>query len=109
MKFLLDMPVSPKMVDWLKALGHEAVHARTLGLSKAPDEKILKSAKESSQIILTMDLDFPAILFRMRNPRRPLMQDRLILLFRTHLESQLAFSITVIKDDRIRIRSLPLH
>jgi len=27
MKFLLDMPVSPRIVEWLNGRGHDAVHA----------------------------------------------------------------------------------
>ena len=120
MKFLLDMPISPKIADWLKETGYDAVHARDLNLSKAPDEEILKEAQRQERILLTMDLDFPrifslskifsigVILFRSRDPRPKLMQERLSLLLKTHSESQIASSIVIIEDFRIRMRNLPI-
>ncbi len=37
MRFLADAGVSPKTVEFLKQLGHEAVHVRALGLQRAAD------------------------------------------------------------------------
>ena len=37
MKFLLDMPVSPRIVEWLNGRGHDAVHASAVGLDRAAD------------------------------------------------------------------------
>src|SRR3990167_3019481 len=113
MKFLLDMPISPKVAEWLKKSGHDAVHARDIGLSKAPDALILKWSSDDKRILLTMDLDFPAILsmtqarqpgvvlFRMRHPSTNAMQDRLERLFQTHKEAVITSSITIIEDGRI--------
>jgi len=79
MKFLLDMGISPKTVNFLNNLGYNAVHLHALGLHKLPDHDILKKAKKEGCIILTHDLDFgelvaaseaklpSVIIFRLRN------------------------------------------
>src|SRR3989338_4182484 len=115
MKFLLDMPISQTVASWLKGRGFDSVHAREIGLSRASDTDILKRAAQEKRIILTMDLDFPAILsftqahqpgvilFRMYDPRPKRMQDRLEHLFQTHPEAELNTSITIIEDSHIRI------
>jgi hypothetical protein len=38
MRFLLDMSISPKTVDYLKRLGHDAVHLHAEGLDRLPDQ-----------------------------------------------------------------------
>ena len=120
MKFFLDMPISQRTAGWLKSSGFEVVHAREVGLARAEDTNILRRAADEGRILLTMDLDFPrilaltgarrpgVILFRMRDPRPPLIQKRLEFLFQTHAEAELASSITIIEDYRIRIRKLPI-
>jgi predicted nuclease of predicted toxin-antitoxin system len=62
MKFLLDMPVSPTLVKWLERNGHQAIHARDVGLSSATDIMILERAQEENRIIITTDLDFGFLL-----------------------------------------------
>ena len=120
MKFLLDMPISRRTASWLRDSGFDTLHARDLGLAQAADSEILERAAREGRIVLTMDLDLPmilaliqakrpgVILFRLRDPRPPSITKRLEFLFRTHSESQLAASITVIEDERIRIRRLPI-
>ena len=60
MRFLLDMPLSPKLAAWLTANGHDAIHARQVGLSQAADREVLQHASAEHRIIVTADLDFPA-------------------------------------------------
>lgn len=48
MKFLVDMPLSPALADWLVERGHDAVHALSVGLERAPDESILERAERNS-------------------------------------------------------------
>ena len=40
MRFLADAGISPKTVDFLKQLSHEAVHVRALGLQRAADSAL---------------------------------------------------------------------
>ncbi len=42
MRFLIDMPLSPKLALWLAEQGHDAVHVLQLGFDRAPDLDILK-------------------------------------------------------------------
>jgi predicted nuclease of predicted toxin-antitoxin system len=62
MRFLADAGVSPKTVEFLKQLGHEAVHVRTLGLQRAPDLEIVNRARETSSVVVPFDLDFGEVL-----------------------------------------------
>jgi len=39
MRFLVDMPLSPDLADWLTRHGHDAAHAYRLGLGRASDGK----------------------------------------------------------------------
>jgi len=54
-RFLVDMPLSPELGSWLRSLGHDAVHANELSMSRAADEVILA-------VIITADLDFPRLI-----------------------------------------------
>ena len=62
MRFLVDMNLSPRWVDFLAAAGHEAVHWIDVGEPNAPDRVILEHAHRSGQVILTQDLDFGTLL-----------------------------------------------
>ena len=62
MKFLADMPVSPRTVDFLRRKGHDAIHLRERGMQKATDEEFIKLAGREGRAILTMDLDFPHLM-----------------------------------------------
>ena len=50
--------VSPKTVEFLKQLGHEAVHVRTLGLQRDGDPQLVERARADASVVLTFDLDF---------------------------------------------------
>ena len=58
MRFLADAGVSPKTVEFLRQLGHDAVHVRTLGLQRSPDLELVDRARADSSVVLTFDLDF---------------------------------------------------
>jgi predicted nuclease of predicted toxin-antitoxin system len=62
MKFLVDMPLSPVLAQWLSDKGHDAVHAAQRGLERADDATILRLAREEGAIVLTADLDYPRLL-----------------------------------------------
>jgi predicted nuclease of predicted toxin-antitoxin system len=63
MRFLVDMFLSPRWVDFLVAAGHDAVHWVDAGEPNAPDRMILEHAHHNRLIILTQDLDFGTLLF----------------------------------------------
>jgi predicted nuclease of predicted toxin-antitoxin system len=62
MRFLADAGISPKTVEFLKQLGYDTVHVRTLGLQRAPDAERVERARSDSSVVLTFDLDFGEIL-----------------------------------------------
>ena len=120
MKFLADMPMSPKTVSYLKSLGHDVYRIGEKGLPKAKDSEIVDIAIKEQRIILTMDLDFSAIIaksqgstpsaiiFRLSDESHEnveaLLKDILPKVEREILKG----AIVVVEDDRFRVRNLPI-
>jgi predicted nuclease of predicted toxin-antitoxin system len=117
-KFPVDMPVTPRAVPPLQASGHDAVHAATVGLSTATDERILEVARLEGRVVVTADLDYPRLLALSgaRGPGLVLFrggsysdEEMLNLLDRVlALGGELERSITVVDRTRIRRRRLPV-
>ncbi len=120
MKFLLDMPVSPLLLDVLEAFGHEGVHAFQIGESRAADIKLLELARNENRVIITADLDFPrllalsgsdgpgVVLFRGGNYSDAEMCELLKRLLNEAAPNVISSSISVVDKRRIRITKLPL-
>ncbi|KJU83424.1 hypothetical protein MBAV_004381, partial [Candidatus Magnetobacterium bavaricum] len=64
MRFLADMGVSWRVVQYLIQEGHEAIHIREEGLHRLPNGKIFDKAYAEKRIVLTFDLDFGEIISR---------------------------------------------
>jgi predicted nuclease of predicted toxin-antitoxin system len=121
MKFLIDMPLSPKLALWLSHRGHDAVHAVELGLAQASDIIILEHAQKEQRVIITADLDYPRllalakaeepglILFRGGNYSRQEIIERLTRVFELIPGVEILNSIIVIEKNRIRRRFLPIN
>ncbi|MGZ6869656.1 MAG: DUF5615 family PIN-like protein [Frankiaceae bacterium] len=62
MRFLIDMNLSPKWVEFLTNADHEATHWVDIGAPDAPDQEVLAYASSRSLVILTQDLDFGTLL-----------------------------------------------
>ena len=62
MKLLIDMNLSPRLVELLAGAGMEATHWNAVGSNDASDHEIMAYAKEHGFIVLTHDLDYGAIL-----------------------------------------------
>jgi predicted nuclease of predicted toxin-antitoxin system len=58
MRFLADVGISPRTVEFLTQLEHDAVHARTLNLHRAADRSIVEHVRPYARIVVTFDLDF---------------------------------------------------
>ncbi len=58
MKFIVDENLPPRLVGWLEARGHEAIHVLSLGLRQAPDAAIWAKAGADGAVVLTRDADF---------------------------------------------------
>jgi predicted nuclease of predicted toxin-antitoxin system len=120
MNFLLDMPVSPTLLDVLHAHGHTGVHAHQIGQDRAADADLLDLARREDRIVITADLDFPrllalssasqpgVILFRGGNYSDREMQSLLERVLKTVPAETLTKSMCVVDRRRIRIASLPL-
>ncbi|MEW6443191.1 MAG: DUF5615 family PIN-like protein [bacterium] len=61
MRFLADMGVSIRVVDWLREQGHEVNDLREEGLQRLHNGDIFAKALSEKRIILTFDLDFGEI------------------------------------------------
>jgi predicted nuclease of predicted toxin-antitoxin system len=61
MRFLADMGVAGRIVEWLRSEGHDAVHLRDEGLHRLPNGEIFRKAALEQRIVLTFDLDFGEI------------------------------------------------
>lgn len=122
MKFLLDENVSPLLVDLLTAGGHDATHVRDLGRSGATDETLFALAAAQKLVIISADTDFgdllartnaagpSVILLRRQSSRRAAQIAALLLANLDTVSDDLdAGAIVVFDEDRIRIRSLPIH
>src|SRR5437660_12032137 len=120
MRFLADMGVDIRIVDWLRAQGHEAVHLREQGLHRLPDTDIFAKAKAESRVILTFDLDFgeilalsagavvSVVLFRLNNTRTPFVEQRLAAVLAPDQDALNKGAIVVVEDGGYRIRDLPI-
>ena len=76
MKLLIDMNISPRLVDLLTDAGHQAAYWGTIGQPDAEDSEILNWAAQNGYVILTNDLDFGAILAATRHQSPSVIQIR---------------------------------
>ncbi len=116
MKFLADMGVSLGNVNFLKRLEHEAVRLPEVGLARATDIEVVSQAAPEGEIVLTFDLDYPALLALRQAERASAIVFRMTNADPGWINSRLADSlplisvalkegaIVVLEDARIRIR-----
>lgn len=113
--------MSPEVAAGLRRAGHEAVHARDLGLQSADDEVLLERAAQAQQIVVSADTDFGAllalrqetkpsvILFRQSVNRRPERQVAVLTANLPAIHEALEHgAVVVFEDARVRIRTLPI-
>ena len=120
MRFLADAGISPKTVDFLKQLGHEATHVRTLGLERAPDIDIISRAHDDLSVIITFDLDFgdilaagvldkpSVIICRLADERADSVNRQLSSILTERLGDLETGALILVEDSRYRIRKLPI-
>lgn len=115
------MGISPKTIEFLHTLGHEASHLHEHGLDRMSDSDILAKARMEGSILLTSDLGFSelafasqmelpsVIIFRLHPPMRSAKVNqylhRIINEHKTELEQGAILSVT---ENQIRVRRLPL-
>jgi predicted nuclease of predicted toxin-antitoxin system len=120
MRFLADMGISPKTVDFLNALQHDVTHLHDQKLDSAPDSVILKKAREERRILLTHDLDFgellaasgtvspSVIIFRLRNMHPDRVNTSLNSIINKHAAILEQGVIISVDEGQIRVRMLPV-
>lgn len=120
MRFLADMGVDVRVVEWLRRHGHDAVHLREEGLHRAPDEQVFSKALAEDRIVLSFDLDFgdlavltrePAarvILFRLENTRTMHVIERLETVLAVSSDALARGAVVIVEAGRQRIRYLPI-
>ena len=52
MRFLGDMGVSMRVIEWLRTAGHDAVHLRDEGLQRKPNGDIFQKGFAEQRIVL---------------------------------------------------------
>lgn len=120
MRFLADAGISPKTVEFLNQLGHETVHARTLGLERVTDRQLVEYALAHSSVILTFDLDFgdvlalgvldkpSVVICRLSDQRPESVNRRLTSVLRERVADLESGALILVEDARYRIRKLPI-
>lgn len=76
MKLLVDMNLSPRWIGVLADAGIAAAHWSTLGAKNAPDSEIMAFAAMHDYVVLTLDLDFSAILAATQGEKPSVVQIR---------------------------------
>jgi predicted nuclease of predicted toxin-antitoxin system len=121
-RFLLDQNISPDLARALTNLGHDAVHVRDLGMSRASDIQILEQAQLDQRVILSSDTDFgellartnaaspSVVLLRRQSDRRAAQVAHLLAANLDAVEADLAAgAVVVIEAERMRVRRLPMR
>lgn len=119
MRFLADMGVSNRVVEWLVANGHEATHLRDEGLQRLPNGLIFQKALVEQRVVLTFDLDFgdilagcnqdwaSVVLFRLADATTENVIARLNIVLLNFADDLAQGAIIVVEQSRCRVRRLP--
>jgi len=119
-RFLADMGVDLRVVEWLRRSGYDAVHLRELGWHRMPDGEIFEKAGGEGRVILTFDLDFgeiaafstgkraSVIVFRLQNARAAHVIERLAATLAPAMPELEEGAVVVVEETRHRIRRMPV-
>jgi predicted nuclease of predicted toxin-antitoxin system len=114
------MPLSPELAQWLRAEGHDAVHANELSMNASPDAEILQAATNAGRVVITADLDFPRLLAQLGSAGPGLIllrggnysevesRECIRRVLMSVAQAELPRSIVVVDRERIRRRWLPI-
>ncbi|WP_437328703.1 DUF5615 family PIN-like protein [Sorangium sp. So ce381] len=61
-RLLLDQGLPRSAAEPLRAAGVDAIHVAEIGMWAALDEEILEQARQSKQVVVTLDADFHTLL-----------------------------------------------
>jgi len=120
MKLLLDMNLSPDLVDIFIEQGWQALHWSTVGDPCAGDTTIMRWAHDNGYIVFTHDLDFGALLAATHAQGPSVIQvrtqdilsqsfyARLIQILQKYESTLEKGALIVIDENKSRVRILPL-
>ena len=121
MKILADQHISPRTVEFLKSLGHDAVRVSERLPRNAPDPAILALALAEGRVVLSQDLDFTGLIATSGNNAPSLIVLRLGSPNVEHVNKVLQAILPVVDqavqtgaivsvdDGRVRVRRLPIQ
>jgi len=121
MKLLIDMNLSPYLVDIFIEQGWEALHWSAVGDPRADDSIIMKWARDNGYVVFTHDLDFGTLLavthaqgpsviqVRTQNILSQSFHARLMQILRKYETALEEGALIVIDENRSRVRILPLN
>jgi predicted nuclease of predicted toxin-antitoxin system len=115
MKFLLDQDVYALTERFLREQGYDVTTASELGLSRALDSELLKTAGELKRIFVTRDKDYGNLVFvqragsgviylRLLPSNMNEVHAELNKVLELYSEEELSKSFVVVEKDRHRIR-----
>jgi len=120
LRFLADAGISPKTVDFLNQLGHEAVHVRAEGLERSSDRALVERAQADGCVLVTFDLDFgdilalgvldkpSAIILRLENERAESVNRHLAVVVTECVNALESGALILVEEARYRVRKLPI-
>ena len=117
MDILADENLDRSLVDWLRKQGHDVLWMTEFGPGRS-DEEVLAAANPENRILLTFDLDFGGLVFRLGSKAAGIVLLRLrtrsaaelLRLFAKHwprIEEKAPGHFLVLSNSRIRVRPLP--
>jgi predicted nuclease of predicted toxin-antitoxin system len=121
MKVLVDMNLSPRWVQTLRAAGIDAIHWSDVGRTNAPDTEIMAYASNQGYVVLTQDLDFSTILASTADQKPSVVQIRSAEVSPELIGTQVVTALLQIADElesgalltidpnRTRVRLLPFR
>jgi predicted nuclease of predicted toxin-antitoxin system len=119
-KALLDEGLSPRTAQMLREDSWDCIHVAEAGLDGASDLEIMRFARESSRVCVTLDHDFhthlahlgsvgPSVVFIRIEGLKAAAQASLIRLVWERFEEQLELGVALSVDvAKIRARKLPI-
>ena len=121
MRILADVHISPRTVEFLRSLGHDAVRVSDALTPTAADVEIVAEADRDRRIVLTQDLDFSAIValsgratpsvisLRLTSSRIETVNARLEQVLLVIESDLMQGALVTVEDSRLRTRKLPLR
>ena len=120
MRFLADVGIGARVVEWLRDNGHDATHLSEEGLQRLPNGEIFDKGIAERRVILTFDLDFgeiaalsrgrkaSVVVFRLHNTRSDHVIARLSVVLEESMSALEMGAVVVVEESRHRIRYLPI-